>query len=239
MKALSTKPPIIFGAILFLVGILAAGIIMNGFVIIGLPDEASGALARIIVGLILAGVFHDCISWKVTNSGMGLALPALIVVAFNIVYHLVSGMELVSARAIPDAIVAGCAPAIFEEVLFRGIVMGKMRDNGSSPTSMLWMPAALFAAIHLTNAVGMDLPSVLVQVGYSFVIGLFLGTIYLRSQDIEAVILAHAAIDVSNQIFTASPTSADVPMICAFCAVLVILTAYALWLAKGLAQDGE
>ncbi|MBQ6650607.1 MAG: CPBP family intramembrane metalloprotease, partial [Atopobiaceae bacterium] len=79
---------------------------------------------------------------------------------------------------------------------------------------------------------GMDLPSLLVQALYSTVVGLLFGAIYLRSDDIATVILAHAAIDLSNQVFATQPATSSIPMLVAFVAVLVALLAYSLWLMR-------
>lgn len=104
---------------------------------------------------------------------------------------------------------------------------------------MLIASALVFGLIHLTNAAGMDLPSLLVQALYAIVVGLLLGAIYLRSDDIATVILAHAAIDFSNQIFATQPTTSSTLMVIAFVVVLVALLAYALWLMQDAPQTSD
>ena len=91
--------------------------------------------------------------------------------------------------------------------------------------------------MHLTNILGMSLANVLVQVAYSLVIGLFLGAVYLASDDIATVIIAHAAIDISNQIFATSPSVSSVVMIVVFLAVLAVLAVYALQLTRKTASE--
>ena len=99
------------------------------------------------------------------------------------------------------------------------------------------MSALLFALVHLTNIVGMSLANVLVQVAYSLVIGLFLGAVYLASDDIAAVILAHASTDISNQIFATSPNVSSAVMVVVFLIVLAVLAVYALMLARKTAAE--
>ena len=234
MKSFSTKYPIVFGFILFFVAIFAAAVpaaVIGGGAI---PADVAGAVGRIVVGLILIVVFHSCFHWNKSFSALGLALPVLVIVAWNVMYHLVSGCGFVSPGLLPNAILCALAPGIFEEVIFRGILIDRLRQSGESTWYVLIASALVFGAIHLTNAVGMDLPSLLVQALYSTVIGLFLGAIYLRSDDIATVILAHTAIDFSNQIFATQPTSASIPMILVFVAVLAALLAYSLWLMRGM-----
>lgn len=239
MKAFSIKHPLLFGVILFFAAILIAGIITGIASAVGLSTDVGTVFGRIAAAIVLIALFSECFHWDKSLSGAALAWPALVVVAWNVVYHLVSGSELIIPSAIPGALLLGLAPGLFEEVLFRGIVIDRLQAGGKGIWFTLWSSALLFAAIHLTNIVGMTAANVLVQVLYSLVIGLFLGAVYLASGDIATVILAHAAIDISNQIFVASPEETSVPMLIAFAVVLVLLTAYALWLARKTAQEQQ
>ncbi len=75
---------------------------------------------------------------------------------------------------------------------------------------ILLLSAIVFSLIHLTNAVGMDMAQVLVQTGYAFIFGLVMGAIFLRSEDLLAVIIAHALTDISSHVF---PSGDSTPMI--------------------------
>lgn len=236
MKSFSTKYPIVFGFVLFFVAIFAAAIpaaVIGGGAI---SVDVAGAIGRILVGIVLIVVFHSCFHWSRSFSALGLALPALGVVAWNVIYHLMSGCGFVSPSLLPNAVLCALAPGIFEEVIFRGILIDRLQKSGEGPWYVLIASALLFGVIHLTNALGMDLPSLLVQALYSTVVGLLLGAIYLRSNDIATVILAHTAMDFSNQIFATQPASASIPMIIVFVGVLVALLAYSLWLMREYSQ---
>ena len=239
MKDFAKRHPLVFGALLFLVTTFAVVPLMLVSEAIGLGREAGSAVGRIVVGLVLAVLFRECFMWERSLSGLGLALPALVIVAWNVIYHLLSGSQLVAPGALAGAVLLGLAPGVFEEVIFRGIVIGKLREGGRGDWQVLLASSLLFAAVHLTNAAGMDLASLLVQVGYSFVVGLLLGAIYLRSGDIVTVVLAHALIDVSNQVFATSPTSSSIPMVVGFVVVLVIEVACALSIMRGRPQEGS
>ena len=230
MKTFSTKHPLLFGAILFLVSLLVAGVLVAVSTSAGLSADAGTVLGRIVVAIILIVLFRECFHWDRSFSCLALALPVLLIVAWNIVYHLVSGSEFVSTSGIPGAILSGLAPGLFEEVIFRGIVIDRLRASGKDDNNALWESAILFALLHLTNAVGMDLASLLVQVGYSTVIGLLFGAIYLKGNDIATVILAHTAIDFSNYIFATQPASSSIPMVIGFVVVIAVEAAYAMWL---------
>ena len=111
-------------------------------------------------------------------------------------------------------------------------VIGKLREGGKGAWHALWASSLLFAAIHLTNAVGGNIANTLVQVVYSLAIGLFLGAIYLKTGDAASAIIAHAVIDISNHLFVGQDANATVPLFIGFAAILVAITAYSIWLAR-------
>ena len=239
MKGFSTKYPLLFGVIVFFAALLSAGVGVAALAIVGMSSDAATTIARIVVALVLLVAFRSCIAWDRSLSGLALAAPVLVIVVWNVVYHLQDGAGFVSSAFLPQAVLLALAPGLFEEVIFRGITIAKLREAGKGPWYTLLGSAAVFALVHLTNAAGMDVPSLLVQVLYSFVVGLLLGAIYLRSGDILTVILAHAAIDLSNQVFATHPTTSSVPMLVAFVVVLVIEGAYAFFLMRGQSQGAQ
>ncbi len=237
MDSFSAKHPVIFGIILIVAAFFVTGVLTALTTAVGLSTEGGTVIGRIIVAAVLILLFHACFHWDKSFSGIALAWPVLIVVAWNIVYHLMEGAGFVAASAIPGAILAGLAPGLFEEVIFRGIIIDRLRASGKGVWYSLIVSALLFALVHLTNIAGMSLANVLVQVAYSLIIGLFLGAVYLASDDIAAVILAHASIDISNQIFATSPNVSSAVMVVVFLIVLAVLAVYALMLARKTAAE--
>ena len=237
MNSFSSKHPVIFGIILIVAAFVVTGVLTALTTAVGFSTEGGTVIGRIVVAAVLILLFHACFHWDKSFSGIALAWPVLIVVAWNIVYHLMEGAGFVAASAIPGAILAGLAPGLFEEVIFRGIIIDRLRASGKGVWYSLIVSALLFALVHLTNIVGMSLANVLVQVAYSLVIGLFLGAVYLASDDIAAVILAHASTDISNQIFATSPNVSSAVMVVVFLIVLAVLAVYALMLARKTAAE--
>ena len=227
----------IFGIILIVAAFVVTGVLTALTTAVGFSTEGGTVIGRIVVAAVLILLFHACFHWDKSFSGIALAWPVLIVVAWNIVYHLMEGAGFVAASAIPGAILAGLAPGLFEEVIFRGIIIDRLLASGKGVWYSLIVSALLFALVHLTNIVGMSLANVLVQVAYSLVIGLFLGAVYLASDDIAAVILAHASTDISNQIFATSPNVSSAVMVVVFLIVLAVLAVYALMLARKTAAE--
>lgn len=239
MRSFSVKHPIAFGVILFFVAIVAAALPAAFIGGAAISTDVAGAIGRILVGIVLVAAFHSCFHWDKSFSAPGLALPVPGIVTWNVVYNLMSGAGFISPSNLPGAALCALAPGVFEEVIFRGILIDRLKESGRGSWYVLIASALVFGLIHLTNAAGMDLPSLLVQALYAIVVGLLLGAIYLRSDDIATVILAHAAIDFSNQIFATQPTTSSTLMVIAFVVVLVALLAYALWLMQDAPQTSD
>ena len=238
MRAFSRNHPVLFGVLLFFAALLAAvPFSVAGSVLAG--KEAGSAVGRLIVGVVLILLFRPCFRKGRPFSGLRWILPALLFPLWNIVYHLTSGMgNLRSADGLLTALLLGLAPAVFEEVIFRGILLAKLRENGKSPLAALWISALLFGAVHLTNLAGAGLAGTLVQTAYAVVVGLVLGAVYLYTGDLAAVILAHALTDISSHIFADDPAQTPAPMLAAFAVILAAEAAYALWLVKRI-PDGK
>lgn len=236
MGGFTSKHPIIFGAILFFVALVAAALITSVLVALGFSSEVAAALARIVIGCVVLAIFAGSIAWSVSLSGLRWALPALLVAAWNIALELLAGNALISGGEIAGAVLLGIAPAIFEEAIFRGAVIGKLREGGKGAWYSLWASALLFSAVHLTNIVGMSAANIAVQVIYSLVIGLFLGAVYLKTSDIVSVIIAHAVIDTSNHLFVGPDLEATAPLFIAFAVVLAVVAGYSLWLAHSIKE---
>ena len=138
-----------------------------------------------------------------------------------------------------EALVTASAPAIFEEVLFRGILIYNLKKKGTGALPCLFISAALFAAAHLTNLVGLDVVSVSVQMAYSFVVGMVFAAVYLKNNSILQVIVAHFLIDFTNSLFVEQPASSSAPQLILFGVLLVAEALYALWLTKAKKISGR
>ena len=239
MNQFAKQHPIIFGVLLFFIALLAAA----PFSVLGGSfgrGEEGGAIGRLVVGAVLLLIFRSCFRQGRPFSGLVWMLPTLLFPLWNIIYHLTAGMgALKSFDGLLIACLLGLAPAVFEEVIFRGILIAKLRENGKSPLAALWISALLFGAVHLTNLAGAGLADTLVQTAYAVAVGLVLGAIYLKTGDLAAVILAHALTDISSNIFAANPTQTPVPILAAFVLILILEAAYALWLTKRIPDAKE
>lgn len=168
--------------------------------LLGCGSDISGSVARILVGIVFLAIFHEKFIFGNSFKGLVPILPALLLALYKIPYHFVSGGGNVNAITVPVLLI-GFAPALFEEVLFRGIFISNLKKKYNKPTTVVLISAIVFGLVHLTNMVGMSLPSVLLQSIVAFAAGIVLGAIYLYSEDIVSVIIAHFLIDVLGRIF--------------------------------------
>ena len=225
------RHPVIFEVILFIGALILTVIFMIPVQAVTYAStEISSSLGRLAASLILFLVFIRAFRPKRLFSGLPIMLPALLFALWNVFNCFVTGGGSVTA---PDLgiLLMGLAPAVFEEIIFREIFINNLEKAGHTPRQTLILSAAVFALVHLTNVVGGAPLQTLVQAGYAFVVGLVLGAVYIVSGDLAAVILAHAAVDLSNHIFPGG-TVTPIPVIIAFLVLLLAEAAYAVWLLR-------
>lgn len=226
------RHPVIFEVILFI-----GGLILTVFFMIPVQavtyasTEISSSLGRLAASLVLFLIFIRFFRPKRLFTGLPVMLPALLFALWNVFNCFVTGGGNVTAPD-PGILVMSLAPAVFEEIIFREISIHNLEKAGHTPRQTLILSAAVFALVHLTNAVGGAPLQSLVQAGYAFVVGLVFGAVYIVSGDLFAVILAHLAVDLSNHIFPGGSVT-PVPVIIAFLVLLSAQAAYAFFLIRG------
>jgi membrane protease YdiL (CAAX protease family) len=85
----------------------------------------------------------------------------------------------------------------FEEVVFRGIILIFLLQRFSNTKKGMYqaivLSSALFGLIHLVNIFsGADVGSTILQIGYSFLMGMMWAIVYLKTRNIWYSILLHA-----------------------------------------------
>ena len=230
MKAFAEKRPILFEIILIIAAFVLALALGIPCQFAGIEGELPMAIGRILAGIVLLLVFRWCFDFSRQFKGLVVMLPALVFALWNVVNHFITKGEFNPLTL--EILILGLAPAIFEEVVFRGIFIHNLKASGKSDMAALIIPALIFGVIHLTNAVNGEVVQALVQTGYAVVVGLVLGAIYIKTGDIFSCMMAHAAIDITNRVFAGGEVT-PTPAVVAFIVMLVIMTVYAFWLVGG------
>lgn len=227
------RHPIAFEIVLIVISFFAAALFSAAGNVLDLHPDLGTSAGRIIVAAALLFIYRKAFRGSSVYTNPLIVLPALLFPAWNIFYNLSSGMKIGGILFFVEGFLTAIAPALFEEVIFRGIFISNLRKNKKSSMFCLFVTAAVFALIHLTNIVGMNMSSVLVQFGYSFVIGLVLAAVYLKNGSLLQVIIVHFLIDYTSRIFEQQASISSVVHLVLFAVLLAAEAAYAIVITAG------
>lgn len=116
------------------------------------------------------------------------AIAFVTVVAFG-VFFLINNFALNMVFFI--LLVDTALTAIAEETIYRGIVLGGLVKKTPAILALLFS-AVLFSLLHLLNLLaGLSISEVINQMGSTFIMGMFLGALYLESKSIFLPIIFH------------------------------------------------
>lgn len=227
MYKFGEKHPVIFEIILIILSFLAAAVFVAAGSIFNIHPDLCSSVGRILVGAFLALLYRRAFTGVRTGENYLILLPALLFAAWNLFYNLSLGMEFGGPAYFIEAAITAAAPAVFEEVLFRGIFLYNLKKKGSSDLACMLISSILFAAVHLTNIVGMNAVNVGIQFGYSLVIGMVLAAVYLKNRSMLQIIVLHFLIDFMPRIFVEQAASASTMHLILFGILLAAEAAYA------------
>lgn len=181
----------------------------------------------------------DVFSFNGRWRGVLLALPFIAVVINNApIIGLICGDVTVNVRADSFIIFAlNCsAVGLFEETVFRGIIFPLVLSKAESgKKGIFWsvvISSALFGAVHLVNLFGSAPLPVILQVGYSFLIGAMCAVVMLLCRNIFVTAAIHAGFNFcglmadnlgSGMVWTAFPVMLTV-------IIGALAVGYAVWL---------
>ena len=128
------------------------------------------------------------------------------------------------------------AIGLFEELAFRGVIFLMLAEKRhSTRKGLFWsliLTSAVFGAVHLLNVLmGAGIGGVIMQIGYSFLIGAMCSVVLLKTRNIWLCVLLHAVYDFSG---TLVPTLGggtwwDTPTVIFTVILAVATTAYLVW----------
>ena len=134
------------------------------------------------------------------------SLPAFAVAVNNLpIYSLVLDLARVTSPAWRVALLAlECfAVGLFEETCFRGFVflsfLEKMRNSKAGQFLAIIFSSAVFAVVHLLNIfAGASPVAVILQIGYSFLIGAMCAVILMKTSNIWLCVVTHAVFNFAG-----------------------------------------
>ena len=130
MKKFAARSPIIFEILLIVAAFMLALAFGLASQMVGFDNELAMAVGRILAGLVLLIIFRSCLKNGKQFSGFLIMLPALGFALWNVANHFLTKGDFNSFT--PEILILGLAPAIFEEVVFRGIFINNLKKSGKS-----------------------------------------------------------------------------------------------------------
>lgn len=213
-----------------------------------LPDVVQG-LVRIFLAVFMIFVM------KITNGAqfvfgfckerMGqsifLSSFSILVAVSNLIEYSTAGLPFHTGfMGISIALLSGIAPGIFEEVVCRGIVVNNMmhrwRQKEQYILRTVLASGLAFGLVHLMNLKNGDVLGTLLQVCYAAALGIFFGSVYVRTHNIWGPVILHSIIDFSAFIFIGEAQTTAYA-IASSIAVTVIYTAAGLYLIRKQKQE--
>ena len=149
MYKFGEKHPIGLEIILIIVSFLVSGVIVVACSIVNMHADLSTSIARIFVALVLLVIYRRAFTGQNIFTNPVILIPSLLFAAWNVFYNLSSGMVFGGSVFFIEAAITAIAPALFEEVIFRGIFIYNLKKKGSSDLSCLFITAAMFSVVHL------------------------------------------------------------------------------------------
>ncbi|CAM3221400.1 CPBP family intramembrane glutamic endopeptidase [Lactiplantibacillus plajomi] len=150
---------------------------------------------------------RSALSWPQQAQIVG---PTLLVVAIITITSLIATTQLTSALT---NLMVALLISLFEEVLFRGILFKRsLKIFGVTPSRLgraVCLSSLYFSLTHLVNLSHQSIPLTLLQLGFTFALGLLLAGIYQATGTLIWPIVIHAA----NDFFSFSQPTINLPLI--------------------------
>ena len=122
-------------------------------------------------------------------------VPGLVIIALVWGGLLTAGTDHALGRQIAMIAVMTLLIGLFEETLFRGVVLNGLRTR-MSPGLAILVSGVLFGVFHVVNAlVGQDIALTAIQIVSATGLGLFFGAITVQARSVWPAILLHAIWD--------------------------------------------
>lgn len=128
------------------------------------------------------------------------------------------------------------AIGLFEELAFRGVIFLMLAEKRRiTRKGLFWsliLTSAVFGAVHLINVLmGAGIGSVILQIGYSFLIGAMCSVVLLKTRNIWLCVMLHAVYDFCGTLMPTlgAGTWWDTPTVIFTALLAVATTVYLVW----------
>ena len=198
---------------------LITGVIIFQFIdVSGLGHEKdaqmiTNTIIRLIAGVLLLYMLFkfghkEFFQFKLNRTSLVMMIPALLIAInnFPIVSYFDGRAELTEPTYRVILFFIEClSVGFFEEILFRGIVLIFLVQSFSHMKGGIFLSvfvsSLIFGLFHIINFFdGATLSSTLLQMGYSFLMGMLWATLYLKTGNIWFIMILHALYNFFGQV---------------------------------------
>lgn len=208
----STHQKIMFMGLIFVVIFLE----LFDFSFLGAEKDVAmmtSSISRISAGLIFmillyALQYKEIFQFKNTLKSLIIMIPALIIAInnFPIIAFFDGRATLTDPMYRIFLFLIEClSVGFFEEILFRGIILlvliQKLEHRKNGTMYAILISSIFFGMLHLLNLFqGASISDVMLQVGYSFLVGVMWAVMYLRTHHLWLTMLMHALYNFFGQV---------------------------------------
>lgn len=178
------------------------------------------------------------------NLGLSIGLSSIagIVAAYNILDSSLAGIPVhTTVSGILIAILGGIAPGLFEEVVCRGVVLSNMMERWNKKNNYILKSVLAsgiaFGLVHLINLINGDISGTFLQVFYAAGLGIFFGSVFLRTRNLLGTVIVHSLIDISAEIFVGETETAMLTVVVSIL-ITIVYTLVGLYLIRPKKQEG-
>jgi membrane protease YdiL (CAAX protease family) len=198
--------------------------------------KAVSQIPTVVFVLVLVAWF----GWtrRVGLTSLGLrreSLVAFLPLAIPLVAVPVLGLRYLGGDALTWLLLDAAFVAVWEEVLFRGVVLTQLRERFARARTAVLVMAGLFGAIHLTNAplAGADTTFALVQSAFAFLGAVGMGAVVVRTGSLWPVMVAHFLLDGAERLlFDGQATAAEPALMALLLVVGALYAVVGLWMLR-------
>lgn len=227
----------------FLFASFAAGLLPFGAWLPAAPDVGEAISAAIVRALAAAAILFLLCAEGMLRLRIRLFRAPIVFAAVGLAYAVAvnnfpfevaffSGVQLHVAPILLLAyLFLTLSTAVFEEALFRGLlfplVRARMGRTLRGELGAILSSSAIFGLLHLVNLLEAPLPDTLLQVGYTFLIGILSSLLYLFTDSLLPPILFHAIYNFGGLFLPTFGVANRAPVLTVLVTVLLSLSAAA------------
>ena len=189
--------------LVLLINSLPFGLLIDNEVILFIINFVIKVLSIVYILVYIKKENLNILKFNKINTSSFRLIPLLLLCISNFIVGLIQNSninEKINLFTIISGLIISIGVSVIEELLFRSQVLEEFLKSKSKLLSVVYS-SLIFGSVHLLNISSLgSIPIVLVQVCYTFFLGVVLGYIYFYSKNIALPIIFHFLFNFFNDI---------------------------------------